>query len=207
MRQAAGEGSFQAVFSHYNTTGVILQKKTKDKRVNLKTHFQWNSISPRWKPYIKANRYIMIMIQNTVAEGEMHLKLKVFAYIWWGCFCCRVMQMLPMMKPCFPPPHAGFAFIPARSLSSSCNPASGTEQVLTQTSVVWGEEQEQLLTHELCPGSHLRSTGILLCTAFPLKHSSQLHTASDIAKYTVPSPASSLCFFKYSPTPVFSPPF
>lgn len=53
-----------------------------------------------------------------------------------------------------------------------CNPASGTECVLTQTSEVWGEEQEQLLTHELCPRSHLRGRRILLCTAFHLKHSS-----------------------------------
>lgn len=29
-------GSFQAVFPHYNTAGVILQKKTKNKRVDFK---------------------------------------------------------------------------------------------------------------------------------------------------------------------------
>lgn len=54
------------------------------------------------------------------------------------------------------PPHAGFAFIPAHSLSIPSAPVTQVlKQVLTQTSAVWEEEQE------LCPRSFCPRHGLV----------------------------------------------
>lgn len=131
------------------------------------------------------------------------------------------MQMLPMMKPCFPPPQADFASLPAHSLSSPSAPVAHIRYKAgfnpSQWSVGRGAgaaPHSQALPSELLitarGWSQPRGSGVpalRLHSFAPKIHSSQLHIPSDIAKYTVPSPARSTSFFKYSSTPVFLPLF
>jgi len=178
----------------------------KDERVNLNTCFKWNIVFRlEGDPTLKADRWTMFKTQNTAGEGGNQLRFKVFAYIQWGCYCCRAVQTLPVLRPQFASPRASSASVPAlstKSPSARCNPAYGTTRVLIENWHGVGRGAalgSQALSsggfhHGPGPISHRGGNEVAarpLLSLPPKISSSQTHVPSAIAKYTVPSPARS----------------